>query len=135
PNSAGGAPEITSNDWIESKGIWFENTLLCWSVMGWPSTENEFSAWSPSPLNRPFESAATPGVENVTRELTDEDALSTGSLSNRARSTSVWKVGSFSTKSPPPSTATVLELPATVRGIFNESGTDERTSMSWASGP
>ena len=35
--------------------------MLCWSVMGWPSTENEFEAWSPSPWNRPFESAATPG--------------------------------------------------------------------------
>src|SRR6059058_4150769 len=27
PNSAGGAPEITSSDWIESTGIWFESTL------------------------------------------------------------------------------------------------------------
>ena len=44
PNSAGGAPEMTSMDSIESSGIWFEKTLLCWSVMGWPSTENEFSA-------------------------------------------------------------------------------------------
>ena len=22
--------------------------MLCWSVIGWPSRENEFSAWSPS---------------------------------------------------------------------------------------
>ncbi len=44
PNSAGGAPAMTSIDWIESRGIWLEKTLLCWSVMGWPSTENEFSA-------------------------------------------------------------------------------------------
>jgi hypothetical protein len=44
PYSAPGAPEMTSMDWIESSGIWLENTLLCWSVMGWPSTENEFSA-------------------------------------------------------------------------------------------
>ena len=44
PNSAGGAPEMTSMDSIESSGIWLEKTLLCWSVMGWPSTEKEFSA-------------------------------------------------------------------------------------------
>jgi hypothetical protein len=49
PYSAGGAPGLTSSDWIESTGIWLENTLLCWSVIGWPSTENEFEAWSPSP--------------------------------------------------------------------------------------
>src|SRR5207244_8274410 len=83
PNSAGGAPEITSNDWIESSGIWFENTLLCWSVIGWPSSENEFSAWSPSPWKRPLESAAIPGVASVTSELTEEDWLSSGSLSNK----------------------------------------------------
>src|ERR1700723_3418249 len=89
PNSAGGAPEITSNDWIESSGIWFENTLLCWSVIGWPSTENEFSAWSPRPWNRPLESAAIPGVERVTSELTEDEALSRGNFSKSARSTSV----------------------------------------------
>src|ERR1700689_3029845 len=89
PYSAGGAPEITSIDSIESSGIWLENTLLCWSVMGWPSTENEFSAWSPSPWNRPLESAEMPGDDSVTRELTDDDALSRGSLWNDPRSMSV----------------------------------------------
>jgi hypothetical protein len=54
-------------------------------VIGWPSTEKEFSAWSPSPWNRPFESAATPGVESVTRELTDEEALSSGRRSKSLR--------------------------------------------------
>ena len=89
PNSAGGAPEMTSIDSIESSGIWLEKTLLCWSVIGWPSTENEFSAWSPRPWNRPFESAAIPGEDNVTSELTDDDRLSRGILSNNPRSTSV----------------------------------------------
>ena len=44
PNSAGGAPEMTSIDWTEFEGIWLEKTLLCWSVMGWPSIEKEFDA-------------------------------------------------------------------------------------------
>src|SRR5229473_744747 len=44
--------------------------------MGCPSTENEFSAWSPSPWNRPFESATTPGVASFTSELTEDDWLS-----------------------------------------------------------
>ena len=34
PYSAGGAPEMTSIDWTESSGSWFEKTLLCWSVIG-----------------------------------------------------------------------------------------------------
>ena len=90
-----------------------EKTLLCWSVMGWPSTENEFSAWSPRPWNSPLESAAIPGVESVTSELRDDDALSKGSLSNNSLSTSEWKVGSFSTRSPADSTVTVVGEPAT----------------------
>src|SRR4029077_2907486 len=89
PNSAGGAPSMTSSDWIESMEIWLEKTLLCWSVIGWPSTENEFSAWSPIPWKRPLESAAMPGEDRVTRELTEDDLLSNGILSNRSRSTSV----------------------------------------------
>src|SRR5208282_5009275 len=107
PYSAGGAPEMTSYDWTESSGIWFENTLLCWSVIGWPSTENEFSAWSPRPWKRPLESAAIPGVESVTSELRDDEELSSGSLSNRFRSISEWKVGSFSSRSSPASLCTV----------------------------
>src|ERR1700724_942819 len=61
--------------------------------MGWPSTEKEFSAWSPSPWNRPLESATTPGDTSVTSELTDDDWLSSGSLSVRLVSTSVMKTG------------------------------------------
>ena len=57
-----------------------EKTLLCWSVMGWPSTEKEFEAWSPNPWKRPFESAATPGDARVTSELRVDEALSSGSL-------------------------------------------------------
>jgi hypothetical protein len=49
--------------------------------------------------------AAMPGVARVTSELTD-DGLSKGSLSNSRLSTSVWNVGSFSTKSAPASTVT-----------------------------
>src|SRR3974390_2006099 len=89
PNSAGGAPEITSIDWIDSDGIWFENSLLCWSVIGCPSNENEFCAWSPIPWNFPFESAATPGVVSVTSELNDDDGVSSGTFLKRFRSTSV----------------------------------------------
>src|SRR5579871_1108712 len=44
PNSGGGAPWITSSDCTASSGSWLENILLCWSVIGWPSTEKEFSA-------------------------------------------------------------------------------------------
>jgi hypothetical protein len=65
PNSAGGAPEMTSNDATASRGIWLEKTWLCWSEIGWPSTENEFFAWSPIPRKRPFESAAIPGEAKV----------------------------------------------------------------------
>src|ERR1700685_1773820 len=92
PCSAGGAPLMTSMDWMELEGIWLEKTLLCWSVMDWPSTEKEFSAWSPRPWKRPLESDETPGVVAVTRELSEEDWLSRGTLMKRSRSTSVWKV-------------------------------------------
>src|SRR5664279_3690627 len=81
PNSAGGAPPMTVIECTASSGIWLEKTLLCWSVIGWPSRENEFSAWSPSPWNRPLESAAIPGDDRVTSELNSEDGLSSGSLS------------------------------------------------------
>ena len=50
----------------------------------------------------PLESEDTPGVVAVTSELSDDDWLSSGTLVNRSRSTSVWKVGSFSTRSPAP---------------------------------
>jgi hypothetical protein len=76
-------------------GIWLEKTLLCWSVMAWPSTEKEFDAWSPRPWKSPLESAATPGELSVTSELTEDDSLSSGSLSIALRSRSVWKVESF----------------------------------------
>ena len=39
------------------------------------------------------------GWDSVTSELTEDDWLSSGSLSNSARSTSVWQVESFSIKS------------------------------------
>lgn len=38
------SPPMTSIDCTASEGSWLEKTLLCWSVMGWPSTEKEFSA-------------------------------------------------------------------------------------------
>ena len=44
PYSAGGAPAMTSSDCTEFEGSWLEKTLLCWSVMGWPSTEKELDA-------------------------------------------------------------------------------------------
>src|ERR1700684_2064203 len=125
PYSAGGAPDITSIDCTESRGIWFENTLLCWSVIGWPSTENEFSAWSPSPWKRPLESAATPGDVCVTSALTDDDALSSGTSLSGARSTSVCDVEPVSSRSPAASTTTVLLLPASWRLIFRLIGTDD----------
>ena len=103
-------------------------TLLCWSVIDWPSTENEFEAWSPRPWKRPLESAATPGVESVTSELRPEDSLSNGTLMNCSRSTSVWKVGSVSTRSPDASTVTVCEVPATLRTRLRLVPTTERIS-------
>src|SRR5580700_11534494 len=134
PYSAGGAPAITSRDWIESSGIWFEKTLLCWSVIGCPSTENEFSAWSPSPWNRPLESAAIPGVDCVTAALSEDDALSRGIRMNELRSRSEWKVESFSTRSPPASTVTDVVDPDTCRLTLTLTGTTERTSTSCAVG-
>src|SRR5215469_1416885 len=89
PYSAGGAPLITSIDWIEFDGNWFENVLLCWSVIDWPSTEKEFSAWSPRPCTMPLESALAPGVVAVTSELIEDDMLSSGTFENWSRSTSV----------------------------------------------
>ena len=133
PNSAGGAPAITSMDSIESIGIWFENTLLCWSVIGWPSTENEFSAWSPSPWNSPLESAAMPGVASVTSELTDDDALSSGNLSNNPRSTSVCDTDVFSIRfSLVLCTSTVVNADPSVSPIFRFTGTADRSSTSCA---
>src|ERR1700722_1136686 len=116
---------------MEFDGNWLEKTLLCWSVIGCPSIEKEFDAWSPSPWKRPFESAATPGEVSVTRELRDEDWLSSGTLWKRPRSTSVWNVESSSTRSPPPSTVTVLEAAPTLRIVLKLTGTVERTSTSW----
>ncbi len=133
PNSAGGAPEITSIDWTEFEGSWLEKTLLCWSVIGWPSMENEFDAWSPRPWKRPFESAATPGEDRVTSELSEEDWLSSGSLLNASRSRSVWNVESFSSRSPLVFTSTVVEDPSTAKVVFSETGTVDRTSTSWLS--
>src|ERR1700722_949901 len=78
PYSAGGAPSITSSDCTAADGTWLEKTLLCWSVMGWPSIEKEFSAWSPRPWIWPSESAETPGDACVTIELKPEDRLSIG---------------------------------------------------------
>src|SRR5580692_10161078 len=97
--------------------------------MGWPSTENELEAWSPSPWKRPFESAATPGDESVTSELSDDDWLSRGSLLNELRSRSVWKVESFSNRSLAV-TLTTVEVSPTVRVLFTVIGTNDRTSMS-----
>ena len=55
------------------------------------------------------------GVVSVTRELSVEDWLSSGTLMNRSRSTSVWKVGSSSIRSPADSTVTVWLPPAICR--------------------
>jgi len=96
--------------------------LLCWSVIGWPSTENEFSAWSPMPWNIPFESAVTPGDARVTSELTEEDALSSGSLSIKPRSIFVCMVESFSTRSSTPVTTTVFVAAPSARAMFAVTG-------------
>ena len=134
PYSAGGAPDITSIDCTESRGIWFEKTLLCWSVIGWPSTENEFSAWSPSPWKRPLESAAIPGVERVTKELTEDVELSKGIFSNEFLSISEWNVESFSTRSPASVTVTEVVDPDTGRLMLTLTGTTDRTCTSCAVG-
>jgi hypothetical protein len=64
-------------------------------------------------MERPLESAAIPGEVRVTSELSSEDTLSFGNFSNRARSISVWVVGSASTKSAAASTVTALEADPT----------------------
>src|ERR1700758_4940404 len=132
PYSAGGAPSITSRDCTAFEGNWLEKTLLCWSVMGWPSTEKELEAWSPSPWKSPFESAETPGDANVTSELRDDDALSNGNLSNKPRSTSVCAVGSFSIRSEAPSTVTEVDAAPTFMWILGVTGNTELTSTSVA---
>ena len=109
-----------------------EKTLLCWSVMGWPSTEKEFEAWSPNPWKRPFESAATPGDARVTSELRVDEALSSGILSNRPRSTSVCAVGSFSSRSEATSTVTEVDAAPTFMWTLGVTGKTELTSTSVA---
>ncbi len=75
---------------------------------------------------RPLESAATPGEDRVISELNSEEELSSGSLENSCRSTSVWNVGSFSSKSDAsPSTVTLSAVPAIWTVIFRASGTAE----------
>jgi hypothetical protein len=69
-------------------------------------------------------------VDKVTRELRVEDWLSNGTLVKRPRSTSVWKVGSFSSRSPLLVTVTVFVSVATLRATFDTTGTVERTSTS-----
>ena len=123
---------MTSIDWMESTGIWLEKVLLVWSVIGWSSMENEFSAWSPNPWIWPSESEAMPGVARPTSELIDDDPLPKGTLSNNSLSMSEWKVGSFSTISPVSSTVTVSELPATVKLTVTFTGTADRVSTSCA---
>src|SRR5215475_12142083 len=131
PYSAGGAPEMISIDWIASDGSWFEKTLLNWSVMGWPSSDIEFWAWSPKPCINPLESAATPGETMVVIAVNEDEALSTGNRSIRFLSTSVWNVDSVSTRSfPSPSTVTVVLAPATFMVTFRLVATKERTSAS-----
>ena len=69
----------------------------------------------------------------MTSELTDDDWLSSGSLSNRFLSTSVWNVGSFSTRSPPSaSTVTAVVDPATASFTDTFTGTEDRGSTSCA---
>src|SRR5580704_906810 len=99
--------------------------------MGWPSIENEFSAWSPRPWNKPFESAVIPGAESVINELIEEEALSSGSCSNKLRSTSVCSVDVVSNKSSDDaSTVTVLADPARLKLIFRTVGTEDLTLTS-----
>src|ERR1017187_4916020 len=97
--------------------------------------EKEFDAWSPNEWKRPFESAEIPGADNVTKELSDDDWLSSGSLSKRARSTSVWAVGSTSIKSEDSVvTVTVVFPPASSRVMLRLTGTPESSSTSWTCG-
>jgi hypothetical protein len=78
-----------------------------------------------------LESAATPGVVRVTIELTWDEALSNGTVLIKFLSTSVWKVDSFSTRSPPvDSTVTAVTADPTFKSTGTFTGTDERTSMS-----
>ncbi len=80
---------------------------------------------------KPLESAATPGVESVIRELIDDETLSSGSLSNKSRSTSVWAVGVTSRISSAPVTVMFVVAEPNTRFMFSVTGTVERTSTSW----
>ena len=71
-----------------------------------------------------------PGEASVTSELSDEDWLSSGRSLNSLRSISVCAVESFSIRSFPPSTVTVVVVPASCRLIFSASGTADLTSTS-----
>jgi hypothetical protein len=71
---------------------------------------------------------------SVTSELRPEDSLSSGTLMNNSRSTSVWKVESVSTRSPDASTVTVCEAPATWRTRLRLVPTTERISKLWLAG-
>ena len=73
---------------------------------------------------------ATPGDASVTNELRDEDALSSGSLLNRSRSTSVCIMESPSSRSPRRST---LGSSPAQRAIRTASASSRRASgESWA---
>ena len=80
-----------------------------------------------------MESAATPGVESVTSELTEEEELSSGSFSIMARSMSVCREVSFSTRSSPV-TVTVVDAPPTSNLMIGETATEERTCTSAVNG-
>ena len=71
-----------------------------------------------------------PGDANVTSELSDEDWLSSGSLSNIARSTSVWAVESVSIRSPASCTVTLETAVPIFRLTLTGTGIGERTSTS-----
>ena len=71
-----------------------------------------------------------PGEASVTSELSDEDWLSSGSLSNRPRSTSVCVVDTVSSRSPAASTFTVVDAVPSCRLAFTSRGTGVLTATS-----
>ena len=103
-------------------GSWLENTLLCWSVIGWPSIGKRIGGVVAQAVEQAVGVGRDAGRRRVTSELSEEDWLSSGNFWNSSRSTSVWKVGSFSTRSAAASTVTVVVAPPTCKAIAHIDG-------------
>jgi hypothetical protein len=74
------------------------------------------------PMEKTVGVGGNPGVASVTRELSSEELLSSGSLSKSSRSTFVWVLASVSTRSPASVTVTLSLAAPTTMANFTSTG-------------